>query len=273
MTFHPLGAMYDDGLDPDAPFDDDVWELYHVAEDLSETNDLAAQEPERLAEMIDLWWEEARRNDVLPLDNRPLERDPEPAAAPARGARHATCTSRTARRCPSSRRCTCRNRAHTITAEVEIGRDGVVAEGVLLAMGSALGGFSLYLLDGRLRYVHNLYALRARTSIDSDDVIAPGRARRSRTSSRRRRASRAPGELRVDGARRRRGRDPALHADVVLEHRRRPHVRLRGRARGRRRLHRAVPLQRRDPPRRRRRRRASTTAIPMAVFQAIMSEQ
>ena len=37
VTFQPLGAMYDDGLDPDAPFDDDVWELYHVAEDLSET--------------------------------------------------------------------------------------------------------------------------------------------------------------------------------------------------------------------------------------------
>src|SRR5262249_53896860 len=72
VTFHPLGAMYDDGLDPDAPFDDDVWELYHVAVDQSEVHDLAAQEPERLARMIELWWDEARANDVLPLDNRPL---------------------------------------------------------------------------------------------------------------------------------------------------------------------------------------------------------
>ena len=48
VTFHPMGAMYDDGLDPDAPFDDDVWELYDVVADPSETNDLAAAEPERL---------------------------------------------------------------------------------------------------------------------------------------------------------------------------------------------------------------------------------
>ncbi len=61
VTFKPLGAMYDDGLDPDAPFEDDVWELYHVAEDFSECNDLAEQEPERLAELVDLWWDEARK--------------------------------------------------------------------------------------------------------------------------------------------------------------------------------------------------------------------
>ena len=72
MTFHPVGPIYDDGLDPDAPFDDDVWELYHVAEDLSEANDLAAEHPDRLAEMVELWWEEAERNQVLPLDNRVL---------------------------------------------------------------------------------------------------------------------------------------------------------------------------------------------------------
>ena len=64
--------MYDDGLDPDAPFEDDVWELYHVAEDFSECDDLAAQEPERLAALVDLWWEEARKYQVLPLDNRPI---------------------------------------------------------------------------------------------------------------------------------------------------------------------------------------------------------
>ena len=49
VTFHALGNIYDDGLDADAPFDDDVWELYHVAEDLSESDDLAAEEPDRLA--------------------------------------------------------------------------------------------------------------------------------------------------------------------------------------------------------------------------------
>ena len=72
MTFHPLGPLYDDGLNPNAPFDDDVWELYHVAEDLSETTDLAAEEPQRVADLVARWWEEAERNQVLPLDNRVL---------------------------------------------------------------------------------------------------------------------------------------------------------------------------------------------------------
>ena len=49
-----------------------AWELYHVAVDPSETHDLAAAEPERLRAMVELWWEEAERNHVLPLDNRPF---------------------------------------------------------------------------------------------------------------------------------------------------------------------------------------------------------
>src|SRR5207237_823902 len=61
-----------DGIDPDAPFDDDVWELYHVATDLTECDDLAATQPEKLAELRDIWWTEARRFQVLPLDNRPI---------------------------------------------------------------------------------------------------------------------------------------------------------------------------------------------------------
>jgi arylsulfatase len=171
VTFHALGNMYNDGLDADAPFDDDVWELYHVDEDLSETRDLAAVEPERLAEMIDLWWEEARRNDVLPLDNRPLNAilNPRPRR---RGSRDRYVYRAFGAPVPEPSAVHLPNRAHTITAEVEIAA-GEVMQGVLLAMGSALGGFSLYLHDGRLRYVHNLYA-KERHVIGSDEVIAPG---------------------------------------------------------------------------------------------------
>ncbi len=71
VTFHPVGPLYDD-QNPNAPFDEDVWELYDVTSDLSETRDLAPQHPEKAAELVDLWWQEARRNQVLPLDNRPL---------------------------------------------------------------------------------------------------------------------------------------------------------------------------------------------------------
>ena len=171
VTFHALGNMYDDGLDADAPFDDDVWELYHVAEDLSETRDLAAKEPDRLAEMIDLWWAEARRNDVLPLDNRPLHAilNPRPRR---RGSRHRYVYRAHGAPVPETSAVHLPNRPHVITADVEI-PTGTVAEGILLAMGSALGGFAFYLRDGRLRYVHNLYG-KERQVVSSDETIAPG---------------------------------------------------------------------------------------------------
>jgi arylsulfatase A-like enzyme len=72
-------AIYHDGWKavtrhtPRTSFDDDVWELYHVATDFSECTDLAATQPDKLAEMIELWWTEAERHGVLPLDDRGVE--------------------------------------------------------------------------------------------------------------------------------------------------------------------------------------------------------
>ena len=65
-----MASRYE-GSDPRKPFDEDKWELYHVAEDFSETVDLADEEPERLRELIELWWSEAERNQVFPLNNQP----------------------------------------------------------------------------------------------------------------------------------------------------------------------------------------------------------
>jgi arylsulfatase A-like enzyme len=155
VTFHPVGPLYGDGLDPNAPFEDDVWELYHVAEDLSESRDLAGDEPDRVAELVMLWWDEARRNQVLPLDNRvlwtlahpkPDHRRPRdrfryfPGGAPV----------------PEQVAANVRNRSHAATVDVSIPA-GVVPQGVLLALGCALGGWSFHVFEGRLRYVHNLY--------------------------------------------------------------------------------------------------------------------
>jgi arylsulfatase A-like enzyme len=171
VTFHPLGAMYDDGLDPDAPFADDVWELYHVAEDLSETRDLAAVEPARLQQMIELWWAEARRNDVLPLDNRPLAAimNPRPTS---RAGRDSYVYFPHGSPVPEAVAVNVRNRSHRIVADIDVA-DGVTPNGVLLALGSVLGGFAFYLLDGRLRYVHNLYGKR-REIIASDTFVPAG---------------------------------------------------------------------------------------------------
>ncbi len=171
VTFHALGAMYDDGLDPDAPFDDDIWELYHVAVDPSESNDLAAMEPERLQKMIDLWWLEARDNDVLPLDNRPLFAilNPRPTT---RHERSSFVYYPNTSPVPEEVAVNVRNRTHTITAEVDVPAD-VTPSGTLLAMGSVLGGFTLQLVDGHLRYVHNRYGT-TRDIVTSDVPVTPG---------------------------------------------------------------------------------------------------
>ena len=75
VTYHgTTGMIYDGVTDPSKPFDEDVWELYHVAEDFSESTDLAAEYPEKLRELQDLWWVEASKNNVLPIDAGSLGR-------------------------------------------------------------------------------------------------------------------------------------------------------------------------------------------------------
>jgi arylsulfatase len=173
VTFKPVGHLYDDGLDPDAPFEDDVWELYHVAVDPSETDDLAAAEPQRLAALVERWWEEARRFQVLPLDNRPLAalESPRPSAAWAR--RDRSVLHPGAAIVPETVAPDLRNRPHRVVAEVDVTAD--LGEGVLLAMGTVLGGWSLQVHDRRLRYVHNLLGAE-RHVVASDRLdLAPGR--------------------------------------------------------------------------------------------------
>jgi arylsulfatase A-like enzyme len=171
VTFHPVGPVYNDGLNPNAPFDDDIWELYHVAEDLSEVRDLAAVEPERLAAMIELWWEEAERNDVLPLDNRPLwalvNKKPDP-----RRDRAVFRYFQGGAPVPESVAVQVQNRSHAVRVDVATGPD-VVPNGVLLAVGSALGGWSVHFIDGRLCYVHNLYG-KVRHVLESPTQVGPG---------------------------------------------------------------------------------------------------
>ena len=64
VAFHP----------PYTPFDDDVWELFDLDADFNETNDLAAEHPDKLAEIVDHWWDNAEQFQVLPLDDRFAER-------------------------------------------------------------------------------------------------------------------------------------------------------------------------------------------------------
>jgi arylsulfatase len=171
VTYHPVGPVYDDGLRASAPFDDDVWELYHVAEDISEVHDRAAEFPEKVAELVALWWEEARRNDVLPLDNRVLE---------AMAHKHDQRRPREVFRyfqggaqVPEWVAVDVRNRSHSMSVTIDV-PEHTVPEGVLLALGCALGGWSLHVLGGRLRYVHNLYG-KILYEVVADKSLGPGR--------------------------------------------------------------------------------------------------
>jgi arylsulfatase A-like enzyme len=170
VTFHPVGPLYDD-QDPNAPFDEDVWELYHVRHDLSETVDLAAQHPELLTELVELWWDEARRNQVLPLDNRVLWALVHPKPDHRRP-RELFRYFPGGAQVPESVAVNVRNRSHALIADVAI-TDRGACDGVLLALGSALGGWSLHILDAKIRYVHNLYG-KEQHAICSPEPLTPG---------------------------------------------------------------------------------------------------
>ncbi len=136
---------------PGTAFDDDPWELYDLTTDFNEVHDLASEHPERLAEMVGLWWIEAKKNKVLPLDDRFAERFAENAEKHRAGRTHYTFWNGMGH-VPSEVAPDLRSRSYTIEAEVEIPDGG--AEGVLVAHGDATCGYSLFVRDGRL--VHDL---------------------------------------------------------------------------------------------------------------------
>jgi arylsulfatase len=155
VTYHPVGPIYGDGLDPNAPFDEDVWELYDLRKDLSEVHDLASIYPDKVRELVELWWKEAEVNDVLPLDNRVLWALAHPKPD-WRKPRDRFRYFQGGAQVPEPVAVNVRNRSHQAIAEVIL-PDDKPAQGVLLAMGSVLGGWSFHFLAGILRYVHNLY--------------------------------------------------------------------------------------------------------------------
>jgi arylsulfatase len=160
---------------PDGPLDQDNWELYHVVEDFSQANDLAASNPDKLAEMQALFIEEAIKYDVLPLDDRVFERFN--AAIAGRpdlmGDRKSLTVYPGMTHMTENAFINVKSKSHAITAQVEIPEGG--AEGVILAQGGRFAGWSLYMKDGKVSYVHNWVGLE-RYTITSSEPIAPGKA-------------------------------------------------------------------------------------------------
>jgi arylsulfatase len=164
VAFHPLLSVdYGDGRDPRAPFDDDEWELYHVAEDFSEIDDLADKEPEKLQELVELWWAEAERYDVLPLNNQP-GRHGDRRHRRDRYVYHPGIGSLPEVVAPNLR-----NRAFHVAAELHLSPDRA-PDGVVVAHGSHAGGYAVYVKGGRLHYVHNFLGA-AVTTIGADVAL------------------------------------------------------------------------------------------------------
>jgi arylsulfatase A-like enzyme len=159
VAYHPPGT----------PFENDKWELFHLDRDFSEVDDLAAKEPQRLADMIKLWWGEAEMHHVLPLDDRFAPRFAENAAR-FHGARSHFTFHAGMGHVPTDVAPDVRSRSYTIEAHVEI--DEIGAEGVLIAHGDATSGYSLYLKDGFL--LHDLNIGGGHEIVTSDRRVLPG---------------------------------------------------------------------------------------------------
>ncbi len=148
---------------PRTTLENDRWELYDTRADFSLANDLAAKNPEKLEELQDLFFEEAVKYSVLPLDDRTLERFN--AAMVGRPDLMAGRTSLTVYQgmigMSENVFINVKNRSHTITAEVDIPE--TAANGVILAQAGRFGGWSLYVKDGRPAYTYNWLGLQQYT--------------------------------------------------------------------------------------------------------------
>ena len=158
---HTQGTSWDD---------DDKWELYHLDEDFSETNDLAQEYPERLQAMIDLWWQEAEKHGVLPLDDRPAAQTFRAARRPGlptardRFVYYPPVSHIVSDACPSA--------ARGWTTQVELAHPDSGGDGALVNRGTINSGFAFYILNGKLHFDYNCF--HAHTKVIAPDRLASG---------------------------------------------------------------------------------------------------
>lgn len=159
---------------PRRPLLDDVWELYHVEQDFSSANDIAGKNSEKLKELQALFLKEAEKYQVLPLDDRVIERLN--AALVGRPDLMAGRTSLTVFDgmigMTENVFINTKNRSHWITADVQIPAGG--ANGVILSQAGRFGGFSLYVKDGKPTYTYNYLGLSS-SKVASPKALPEGK--------------------------------------------------------------------------------------------------
>jgi arylsulfatase len=141
------------------PFDEDVWELYDGSKDFSQAQDLAKEMPDKLRELQRLWLIEATKYNVIPLDDRTAERaNAELAGRPQLLRGNSQLLFGHMGRLSENSVLNIKNKSFSVTAELEITNGP--AEGVIVAQGGRLGGWSLYAKDGKAKFVYNLLGIR-----------------------------------------------------------------------------------------------------------------
>jgi arylsulfatase len=179
-------AMYQDGwlartihrapweMKPRRPLAEDIWELYDTRTDFSLVNNLAEENPQKLAELQALFMKEAEKNHALPVDDRTVER-----ANPAMAGRPDLMAGRTSLTLAEGMTgmsenvfLNIKNKSVTITADVEVPEGG--ASGAILVQGGRFGGWALYVKDGRPAYDYNFLGLE-RTTIAATQPLGPGK--------------------------------------------------------------------------------------------------
>jgi Sulfatase len=152
-------------------FSSQRWELFHTDADPSECHDLAELEPERLRELIDIWWVEAGKYQALPLETRTAVEaftTPRPQLSKPR-TRYTYLPG--GAEVPESQTPDIRGRSYVIAAEVDI--DTEDASGVLFSQGSRFGGHALYVRDGKLAYAYNFVG-EAVQVVESSELVPSG---------------------------------------------------------------------------------------------------
>lgn len=147
------------------------WELYNIAEDYSQNNDLATKMPDKLRDMKELFLVEAAKYNVFPLDNDVLKRILTPRPSATAGRNVFTYSGEVAGIDPSNAP-SLLSKSFSISAEVDIPSGG--AEGMIVTEGGRFGGYGLYLLKGKPVFLYNLLGLE-RFRWEAPAALSPGK--------------------------------------------------------------------------------------------------
>jgi arylsulfatase len=153
-------------------FDDDVWELYDGTTDWTQSKDLSKENPGKLHELQRLWLIEAVKYNVLPLDDRQIERaDPGLAGRPALIKGKTQLLFGGMGRLSENSVVNIKNKSFSVTSELQVPDGG--AEGVIIAQGGRFGGWALYANGGRAKFHYNVLGIKS-FDIDATEPIPAG---------------------------------------------------------------------------------------------------